>query len=199
MIICLLLTKCRCLSTVSIMNKEKRRQLLITALDTFFKYGYKRVEMKEIAEIAGISRPGLYLYFKTKEEIFNAAILQYSENKLAEISENIDDQKGVEDKLAYAFEVWCVRGFDRSLKSPEAKEVSDSSYEFAREALEEGYGKLESIIADVLTAEDRGSRKLSSHQKKAHILVSATRGFKIVARSSAELRKMIKDLLVMSL
>jgi len=177
------------------MIQDKRQRLLATALDVFFKHGYKRVEMKEIAEVAGISRPGLYLYFKTKEEIFSAAILQYAESKISEISKNIGSKKTLEEKLQYTFEVWCVRTFDRSLESPEAKEVSDSSLEFAREALDEGYQKLEAIVSSAFKAHSKTSTKFPSPAKTAHLIVSATRGFKIVARSSTELRKMIHELL----
>jgi TetR/AcrR family transcriptional regulator of autoinduction and epiphytic fitness len=183
------------MSIFHFMTEDKRQRLLTVALDVFFKHGYKRVEMKEIAEVAGISRPGLYLYFKTKQEIFSAAILQYAETKILEITENIDSKKTLEEKLRYAFEIWCVRGFDRSLKSPEAKEVSDCSLEFAREALDESYQKLEKILVRVLKAHSP-PKKLPSPAKTAHLLVGATRGFKVVSRSSAELRTMIHELLI---
>jgi AcrR family transcriptional regulator len=41
--------------------------------------------MNEIAEAAGISRAGLYLYFKNKEEIFNAAIVHHGYTLIEEI------------------------------------------------------------------------------------------------------------------
>jgi AcrR family transcriptional regulator len=169
------------------MGEDKRRRILKLALEIFFKHGYRRVEMKEIAEEAGISRPGLYLYFKTKEEIFSAAILQYSEAKIFEISENIASYKTRQAKLEYAFDVWCIRGFDRTLKSPEAREVSDCSLEFAREALDESYQKFEVLVASILKAPKASAT--------AHLLVSSTRGFKLVARSGSELRKLIHDLI----
>jgi AcrR family transcriptional regulator len=137
----------------------------------------------------------LYLYFKTKEEIFNAAILQYSDEKLQEISENIAGQKTVLDKIQYAFEVWSIRGFERSLASPEAREVSDCSLEFARGALEESYGKFEMILAAALKGHSKSGKKQLSAAATSHLIVSSTRGFKLVARSGAELRKLIHDLL----
>jgi hypothetical protein len=80
---------------------------------------------------------------------------------------------------------------------PEAMEVSDCSLEFAREALAESYQKLEAIVASALKGDRKSSatKKLPSPVKTAHLLVSATRGFKLVARNSGELRKMIQDLL----
>jgi AcrR family transcriptional regulator len=177
------------------MGEDKRQRLLKLALDIFFQHGYRRVEMKEIAEAAGISRPGLYLYFKTKEEIFNAAILQYSDSKILEISKNIAGYKTNRAQLEYAFDVWCVRGFERTLKSPEAREVSDCSLEFARAALEESYQKFEVVVTSVLKSKTSSAKKSMPAEATAHLLVSSTRGFKLVARSGAELRKLISDLI----
>jgi hypothetical protein len=40
-----------------------------------------------------------------------------------------------------------------------------------------------------------GNKKPLSAEKTAHILTSAVRGFKLVAQSATELRKLIQDLL----
>jgi AcrR family transcriptional regulator len=175
----------------------KRQQILSAALGVFFKYGYKRVSMNEIAEAAGISRPGLYLHFSSKEEVFRAAILQFSDGLIEEITKGLPSRKTVDEKVQYAFEVWTVQRFDLTRKSPEAKEISDSSYEFAREALDESYAKLESVLASILKGQVRssGNKKGLSAEKTAHILTSAVRGFKLVAKSATELRQLIKDLL----
>jgi TetR/AcrR family transcriptional regulator, regulator of autoinduction and epiphytic fitness len=178
-------------------SDEKRRQILAAALAVFFNYGYKRVSMNEIAEAAGISRPGLYLHFSSKEEVFRAAILQFADGLIEEIANGLHSRKTIEGKLRYAFEVWTVQRFDLTLNSPEAKEISDSSYEFAREALDQSYEKLESVLASILKGhmKSTGNQKALSAEKMAHILTSAVRGFKLVAKSATELRKLIQDLL----
>jgi AcrR family transcriptional regulator len=180
-----------------LMSDEKRQHILSAALGVFFKYGYKRVSMNEIAEAAGISRPGLYLHFSSKEEVFRAAILQFADGLIEEIKKGLPSQKTIEDKVLYAFEIWAVRRFDLTLKSPEAKEISESSYEFARETLDKSYEKLESVLASILKGQVKSSRnkKALSSEKMAHIFTSAVRGFKLVAKSATELRKLIQDLL----
>jgi AcrR family transcriptional regulator len=176
---------------------EKRYRILAAALEVFFKYGYKRVSMNEIAQAAGISRPGLYLYFSSKEEVFRAAILQYADGLIEEIAKGLHSQKTIEEKVRYAFEVWTVQRFDLSLQSPEAREISDSSYAFARAALDQSYEKFESELASILRGhvKSSGNKKALSAEKMAHILTSAVRGFKLVAKSATELRKLIQDLL----
>ena len=153
--------------------------------------------MNEIAEAAGISRPGLYLHFSSKEEVFRAAIRQFADGLIEEITQGLDSRKTVEEKVRYAFEVWTVQRFDLNLKSPEAKEISDSSYEFARETLDQSYKKFESVLASILKGQVKfiGNKKALSAEKTAHILTSAVRGFKLVAKSATELRQLIQDLL----
>ena len=91
--------------------------------------------------------------------------------------------------------------FDLTLKSPEAKEISDSSYQFAQEALDQSYEKHESVLASILKGHVncRGNKKALSAKKMAHILTGAVRGFKLVAKSATELRKLIRDLVVIIL
>jgi AcrR family transcriptional regulator len=183
------------------MSSAKRQKIVSAALEVFFKYGYKRVSMNEIAEAAGISRPGLYLHFDSKEEVFRAAIVQFADGLIEEISKGIQSRKTIEEKIFYAFEVWAVRGFELDLRSPEAKEIRDSSYQFAQESLEQSYKKLESVLASVLKGHvrSRGNKKAPSPEKLAHILTSSVRGFKLSAKNATELRILIQELLAVIL
>lgn len=53
-----------------------RREEIISACETLYKtMGFKEVTIKEIARYTSFSRPSIYNYFETKEEIF-LAILQ---------------------------------------------------------------------------------------------------------------------------
>ena len=53
-----------------------RKEEIITACETLYQeIGFKDITMKEIARLTSFSRPAIYNYFQTKEEIF-LAILQ---------------------------------------------------------------------------------------------------------------------------
>ena len=53
-----------------------RREEIIAACEVLYqKLGFKEVTIKEIAQYTSMSRPSIYNYFETKEEIF-LAILQ---------------------------------------------------------------------------------------------------------------------------
>ncbi|SFD75489.1 DNA-binding transcriptional regulator, AcrR family [Paenibacillus catalpae] len=176
------------------MDDKKNLHIVATALEVFFKYGYKRVSMNDIAEAAGISRAGLYLYFKNKEEIFNAAIVHHGDILIEEIKKGLLLHNTTEEKMLYAFEVWAIRNFDVSQQSPEYKEITDSSYQFAREALDTSYAKLEALLASLLELSPAASNRIPP-MRLAHLITGALRGYKSVANSSDELRHLIQDLL----
>ncbi|MER6500327.1 TetR/AcrR family transcriptional regulator [Streptomyces sp. NPDC001455] len=52
----------------------RERQMLDAAVRTFGQRGYRAASMDEIAELAGVSKPLVYLYLNSKEELFTACI-----------------------------------------------------------------------------------------------------------------------------
>jgi AcrR family transcriptional regulator len=177
------------------MPDEKRSQIVAAAINVFWKHGFRRVNMTEIAEAAGISRPGLYLYFRTKEDVFKAAIRQWGDALLDEIRSGIGRKRTAREKLLFVFDVWVVRRFANYLNAPESRELTDSGLEFARDALTDSYSQFERVIASVLEHYSGGKRtRFPSPERTAHVIVSAVRGFKLVAESPAELHRMVEDL-----
>lgn len=52
----------------------REQQMLDAAVRTFGRRGYAAASMDEIAELAGVSKPLVYLYLNSKEELFTACI-----------------------------------------------------------------------------------------------------------------------------
>ncbi len=52
----------------------REQQMLDAAVRTFGQRGYRAASMDEIAELAGVSKPLVYLYLNSKEELFSACI-----------------------------------------------------------------------------------------------------------------------------
>jgi AcrR family transcriptional regulator len=157
--------------------------------------------MNDIAEAAGLSRAALYLAFKNKEEIFVGVVRQWVEETLVEIERAMAKLKTPEEKILLAFELWAVRPFEMMLSSPEAKEIVDCSFDFAQPALREGYARFEATIVPELAmlAERLPARASLGPKKIAHVLASAVHGFKQTATTPPELRRLIEDLLALSL
>lgn len=64
-------------------QREKREVILAAAQTLFGRYGYRRTAIDDIAQEAGIAKGTVYLYFKSKEEIFRALCQQLIERVLS--------------------------------------------------------------------------------------------------------------------
>jgi TetR/AcrR family transcriptional regulator len=54
----------------NIQAPEARKRLLVAALDLFRRKGYSATSVREIVEVAGVTKPVLYYYFGNKEGIY---------------------------------------------------------------------------------------------------------------------------------
>ena len=49
---------------------DTKMRIFLVAADLFSKKGYQRVSMREISECSGVSKPTIYYYFGSKENIY---------------------------------------------------------------------------------------------------------------------------------
>lgn len=70
-------------------HDEREAQILRAATAIIIRQGYDKTTMSDVAEEAGVSRGTVYLYFKGKEELFDALLywewMQYSQTWLEAI------------------------------------------------------------------------------------------------------------------
>ena len=60
-------------------DKDARRQLLLqAALDEFFERGFAAARMEDIARRVDLSKGTVYLYFKSKDDLFRALIEEHA-------------------------------------------------------------------------------------------------------------------------
>jgi len=95
--------------------------------------------------------------------------------------------------------VWCVRPFELVRASPEAKDLLDNGYEFARELKANASTEFEAIVGEILTpiAKARRNLKLSATQI-AKISIASLSGFKQSADDAAQLRELIAGLVTIT-
>jgi AcrR family transcriptional regulator len=182
------------------MREAKQARVIEAAQPVLFRYGYRRVTMGDIAKAAGISRPALYLLFCNKEEVFAATLEAFMARTLAELREGLPAQDTVSGKLRFAFEVWAVRPYTLLMASPDAKELIDCSFAFAKDTLEQGQAAFEAELTGILAplAAQAPGPALPPEQI-ARILTRAVHGFKESAASVEHLRTLIDGLLTMVL
>ncbi|RNL74223.1 TetR/AcrR family transcriptional regulator [Streptomyces sp. I6] len=68
----------------------REQQMLDAAVRTFGQRGYRPASMDEIAELAGVSKPLVYLYLNSKEELFTACIRRESAALAAAVRAAVD-------------------------------------------------------------------------------------------------------------
>ena len=100
------------------LGSPQREAILKAATATFLRYGFKKTSMDDVAQAAGVSRQGLYLYFDTKDLLFREA-LQYLVSHMISTARSVaeDGNLSLRDRLLGVFE--AVHGSAFQSASPE--------------------------------------------------------------------------------
>ena len=73
-----------------------RREEIIAACETLYQtMGFREITIKEIADYTSFSRPSIYNYFETKEEIFLALLQKEYERWIADLEAVIDTHQAM--------------------------------------------------------------------------------------------------------
>ena len=76
-------------------RKDSRPQeLLSAALDLVVEHGYSATKLSVVAQVAGVSKGTLYLYFENKEELFKAVVRETIVPNIAEAEQLIVEFEG---------------------------------------------------------------------------------------------------------
>ncbi len=87
-----------------------KQKLLEAALSVFLRFGFRKSSMDEVARAAHISRQGLYLHFKTKEELFHATVQYLLSGALESAHASLGDpERPLAERLVGAFDATVGR------------------------------------------------------------------------------------------
>ena len=89
---------------------DRRSDVLVAALRTFSRFGYRKTTMDDVAADAQISRPGLYFLFASKSSLFREAAEHGVELDLS-AAERAFTTPGqpADQRIAAAFDAWAGR------------------------------------------------------------------------------------------
>lgn len=89
-------------------RKDARpEEILDAALEVFTTKGFAAARLDEIARAAGISKGTLYLYFKSKQDIFEAAIQHTINPRLEQVEKLVSEDDGpAADLLTRLIRTW---------------------------------------------------------------------------------------------
>jgi AcrR family transcriptional regulator len=81
-------------------REVRERQILDAAVQVFSERGYHNASMDEISDVAGVSKPMIYAYLGSKEDLFAACVQRESANLLEAVA------AGVNVDLAPDMQLW---------------------------------------------------------------------------------------------
>ncbi|MCK9151869.1 TetR/AcrR family transcriptional regulator [Methanobacterium alcaliphilum] len=88
-------------------RKRKTNEIIDAAENHFFKKGYEKTTMEEIANALELTKPALYRYFQSKEDLFFAVVHRGSEILSTMMKEEAESQDiGLEKILATGYAYW---------------------------------------------------------------------------------------------
>lgn len=80
-------------------REVRERQMVDAAVEVFARRGYRTASMDEIAELAGASKPLVYLYLNSKEDLFSACIRREAEALIAAVEAATDPAAPADRRL----------------------------------------------------------------------------------------------------
>lgn len=83
-------------------QKKNQAAILAAGLVVFSQYGFRGSTLDMVAEAAGLSKPNLLYYFRSKDAIYTALLARLLENWLEPLRGIDADGDPVEELLAYA-------------------------------------------------------------------------------------------------
>lgn len=75
-------------------TENQRERILVAAAELIAKHGYEQCSMADIAKKLGLTRPALYHYFATKQEIITDIGVTITSEMFAHVRARVDAAKG---------------------------------------------------------------------------------------------------------
>ncbi len=182
------------------MDDDRRTRVREAALEVFLRHGYRKVTMDDIAQGAGISRPALYLVFPNKEAVFREVVRVGLDDLVERIEQGLTALTTPAEQLGYVFDVSLVDSFDLVARAPAAAELLHASFDFVADLFEHHEQRMTAIITQVLReAVDDPDALDPSAEARARVVRAATHGCKAAAHDVDDLRRLVADLVAMTL
>lgn len=114
--------------------EERKAEILHAATTLITERGYKKVAMIDVANSIGVSKAALYVYYPTKDALFEAVVSKSLEAPLAAIKEASMQPTEIAEKLTNML----VNSFTLALYKPKPMiELINSSRKYAQDILQD--------------------------------------------------------------
>ena len=133
----------------------KKQQIVDTARDLFWKFGFRRVSIEEICSKAGVSKMTFYKHFRNKDELVKYIIDLITGNAMKKYSDIMNSDISFSDKVEKSIQLKMESADEMS------QEFFDDFHKNASAELREHFtrlvhGNLQTIMNDYVEAQKKG-------------------------------------------
>lgn len=179
---------------------DRRTKVREAALEVFLRHGYRKVTMNDIAHAAGLSRPALYLVFPDKAAVFREVVQVGLDEMIERIEDGLTRLATPAAQLQYVFDASIVESFDLVARAPAADELLHASFDFVSDLFERHEQRMTAILVRILrSAVDDPDALDPPAEARARVVRAAAHGCKSAARDADDLRRLVADLVAMTL
>jgi len=104
------------------LDRERRKQILDAALQCFLQFGYAKTSMDDVAKRANLSRPLIYLKFKSKQDLVRGIYIDFMKSALDQADSILQSRLSTKAKAAEVVEAINVRAWEKVVGQPMTKE-----------------------------------------------------------------------------
>jgi AcrR family transcriptional regulator len=175
-------------------DDPKRSAVLAAALSVFGRYGFQKTSMEAVAKASAISRPGLYLLFTNKEQLYRATMQGVMERGQQAMEACFADETlSFEERMVAALdalmgqyvETQVARDVNELLENS-GPQLGSMFHDYQQKARATISAQLDSLAPPGVLTEDLGADDVMD------VLFSATVTWKQTAATRAEFRERIR-------
>ena len=85
------------------LDQQKKENILQIARELFFRFGYHKTSMDDIAQQVGLAKPTLYYYYPNKEAIFDEIVIREASAFLNKVEQAIPENLAADQKIVAFF------------------------------------------------------------------------------------------------
>ncbi len=101
---------------------------LTHALEIFYRYGYRKTSLDDLAQAIGVSRQTLYVRYKNKKNVFELSMINMMDSVFRNCEAAAkDDALNVQEKLIQLIDIWHGKQYRYLQSSPHSAEIIDES------------------------------------------------------------------------
>jgi AcrR family transcriptional regulator len=181
---------------------EKRDMMIAAAWKLFEQFGFRRVSMDDIAKAVGVSKGAIYLYFKSKEEIFIAVTESNLRAPLEAARRAAAEPGGLEARLVNVLMSKIGIQYSSLYQSKAASELIEAAYHVAAESIDADFKAFHKLLASIFNDSiDAGEIALKplglSASEVAYLFIESSHGIARVGEklvAPATYKKRLKNL-----